>query len=238
MITIAMACHALTLAGIGGLIEASGIYKIDIRSSSGHDLINQLQHSPSLPDLCIIGAKPEGIDGYHTMQQIAARWPQLKTIVLTSLQSPVSLMLMMHYGAQGYTSLSSGKEMLMENLALINEGYSCYPHDLTLQLNAMLKMRKRRHGISIFSQKELEIIYLLCKQYATKQIASELKVSECTVNVHLKSLFEKLEVTNKHELMACLYDAGFDIAKKAIPPPPRQFNVVELRRFIITRYQW
>ncbi|PQJ12679.1 hypothetical protein CJD36_002745 [Flavipsychrobacter stenotrophus] len=89
MTIIAMACQALTLAGIAGLLEASGIYKIAIRSSSGNDLIQQLQQSTTLPDLCIIGARPEGIDGYNTMQQINTRWPQLKTIVLTSLQSPV-----------------------------------------------------------------------------------------------------------------------------------------------------
>lgn len=221
MITVAMACQALTLAGIAGLLEASGIYKIGIRSSSGNDLIKQLQQSHTLPDLCIIGARPEGIDGYNTMQQIRTYWPQLKTVVLTSLHSPVALMLMMHYGAQGYTSLSTREELLLENLALVHDGYSCYPQDLSRQLNAMLKDRKRRQGICIFSQKELEVMHLLCRHYAIKQIAGELNVCECTINIHLKHLYEKLTVSNKQELLACLYEAGFDMSKKIIPPPVR-----------------
>ncbi|WP_161499182.1 helix-turn-helix transcriptional regulator [Flavipsychrobacter stenotrophus] len=96
----------------------------------------------------------------------------------------------------------------------MHDGYSCYPQDLSRELNTMLKSRKRRHGICIFSQKELEVMHLLCRHYAIKQIAGELNVCECTINIHLKYLYEKLSVSNKQELLACLYEAGFDMSKK------------------------
>ena len=116
MITIAMAGQALMLAGIARLIESSGTCKIDIRAVSGNDLIAQLHKTAELPDICIIGAKPEGIDGYNTMQKISAQWPGLKTIVLTSLNSPMALMLMMHYGAQGLPACPAKKRYLWKIL--------------------------------------------------------------------------------------------------------------------------
>ena len=75
------------------------------------------------------------------------------------------------------------------------------------------------HGICIFSQKELEVMHLLCRQHAIKLIAAELHVSECTINIHLKHIYEKLSVSNKQELIACLHDAGFDMSKNIIASP-------------------
>ena len=55
------------------------------------------------------------------------------------------------------------------------------------------------------TEREVEIVMLLARGLATKEIAAELSLSSHTVRDHVKAIFEKVGVNSRGELVACLF---------------------------------
>jgi len=62
--------------------------------------------------------------------------------------------------------------------------------------------------IATITKREYEIISLLGEGLQNKQIASRLSISETTVRHHLTSIFDKLGVANRLELIVYAYRQG------------------------------
>lgn len=62
--------------------------------------------------------------------------------------------------------------------------------------------------IATLTKREHEIIFLLSEALQNKQIANRLSISETTVRHHLTSIFEKLGVGNRLELIVFAYRHG------------------------------
>jgi len=56
--------------------------------------------------------------------------------------------------------------------------------------------------LSEFSQREQDVLQLLCHGYANKEIAKSLNISSNTVKTHIKRLFSKLDVHNRTEALS------------------------------------
>lgn len=215
MITIAMAGQTLTLAGLVGILRVTGKFNIFIQAHTGDDLILQLQQAATLPDICIIGAKPEGINALAVAEQIHKKWSGLKTIVLTSLDRPVSLMFMKQCGVKAYVIPTCCEEDFIETIDLVAHGYCYYPPHLALQLDELVKNRKRNRNGHLFSPKELTVISLLCGQHTPKEIAYATGGKLSTVNTNLNRIKQKLQVSTNQELLVLLQDAGLDMTRTA-----------------------
>jgi len=62
--------------------------------------------------------------------------------------------------------------------------------------------------IALLTRREHEIVFLLSQALQNKQIASRLSISETTVRHHLTSIFAKLGVGNRLELIVFAYRYG------------------------------
>jgi len=64
------------------LIASFGSFSIDIEACSGEDLVTQLAAAHQQPDICVMEIAMPGKTGYDTLEEIKARWPGMKTLVL------------------------------------------------------------------------------------------------------------------------------------------------------------
>lgn len=60
-----------------------------------------------------------------------------------------------------------------------------------------------------FTSKQIEIIKLIKSELSNKQIAYELKISECTVKVHISHIFKKCKCYNRVQLINIANEIGF-----------------------------
>jgi len=65
-------------------------------------------------------------------------------------------------------------------------------------------------NISSLSQREREVIALVCKGFKNKQIADQLFISETTVRHHLTSIFSKLDLSDRLELVMFAFRNGIN----------------------------
>ena len=72
---------------------------------------------------------------------------------------------------------------------------------ITERHNIDLKKTKAKYNLS---DRELEVLWLLCASLTNKEIAEKLSISEYTVKDHVKRLMEKIEASSRAEIIAKL----------------------------------
>ncbi|MDF2949358.1 MAG: Bacterial regulatory protein luxR family [Sedimentibacter sp.] len=75
-----------------------------------------------------------------------------------------------------------------------------YEHAISENLTAENKEEKVRK-LSLLTQREYELFLLLVEGYTLKECAAQLSIKYSTANTHMTSLYKKLEVNTKAELI-------------------------------------
>jgi len=148
--------------------------------------------------------------GYEICLKIKTEYPNIKVIIHSMYDDIETVNKCFDNLADGFVSKISGHTEL---LAAINEvanhkkyickeiAKKCKNYD-TFILNSFEKLKSFNEPFTIA---EKNILKKIAKGYSTKQIASQLKISEKTVEAHRKNMFDKSKVKNVAELIAFTY---------------------------------
>jgi DNA-binding NarL/FixJ family response regulator len=186
-----------------GLIQLLGIfpeYKVLFEAGNGKDFIANLKPH-SLPDIVLLDIAMPEMDGYETMRWLHSNYPEIKTLALSSMDSELSIIRMIKEGARGYilkdsdtNELKLALKELMENGYYYNEIVS---KKLVRSVNSFIHNKRGDSLLLKFSDREMKFLKLACSEKTYKQIASEMFLSERTIDGYRESLFKKLNVNTR-----------------------------------------
>ena len=100
-------------------------------------------------------------------------------------------------------------KQVVEIIRLVRAGGTFVPpSSLSLKRSGGLGLASPAITTHQFTQRELAVLECLTLGKANKNIAFELKMSESTVKVHIKSIMNKLKATNRTEVVCRAFDLG------------------------------
>jgi DNA-binding NarL/FixJ family response regulator len=141
--------------------------------------------------------------------------PHARGLVLTSEPSPQFHQQTIRLGARGVVDKAQAPERLFEAITKVHAGEVWLDPVLLAALLDELAPHKRRTlqdpedaKIATLSARERDVITLVGEGQRNKQIAQRLFISETTVRHHLTSIFRKLQVTDRLELVIYTYRYG------------------------------
>jgi len=153
------------------------------------DLASRLQPNVVLMDL----AMPE-IDGVEATRRITAQLPDVRVLVLTSFSDRERILDAVDAGAVGYLLKDAPPDELLRGIRAAARGESPLSPRAA---QALLTARKERVEVQDLSPRETEVLILVAKGLANKQIAQQLGISEKTVKAHLVSVFQRIRVSDR-----------------------------------------
>lgn len=189
-------------------IEKLGEFKINIIARNENDLIQQIEYSEVLPDICIFGTSKESFDGYLMTRKISQKWPSIKVLIFTDILHPFALMFVKNYGATGYMTWNCSEQELAETIISVFKGQRVYHHDTEKALARIMKHKKKRVN-SLFSENEYKVMELCSKNMCAKQIANEMQINKRTVDTYFSRIYSKIGIQTKEQLLLILFQIGF-----------------------------
>lgn len=217
MINIAFADdQALFRKGMIGLINSFKNIQVIIEAENGKDLLQQLSESKKPVQVTIIDINMPVLNGIETMQAIRNQFPYIKNIILTVHEEDKYINKLIEEGANAY--LAKNAEIAeVENAinAVVNQDY--YFNEKTIAAMHSYVQRKKNKSLQQqtdeITNREKEILQLICKEYTSAEIAEKLFISERTVNGHRNNLLLKTGCKNTAGLVLyAIKNELFDIS--------------------------
>lgn len=136
-----------------------------------------------------------GISGIDCVQQLKPKLPDLDFVMLTINQDDDSIFEALRAGASGYLLKDTPPAELLRSITEVVKGGA--PMSTSIAMRIVKSFRQFQE--SPLSDRETEILKLLCNGQNYRSIAEQLFVSPHTVRTHIKNIYRKLHVNSRAE---------------------------------------
>jgi DNA-binding NarL/FixJ family response regulator len=181
---------------VGNSLNALPYVDLLVIAASGEDLNKQLLSLEINVDLCILEIAMPGINGYETVKFLRSRFPNLKFLILTSINNEFSITRMIRLGVNGYLLKSDDLSNLSRAIGeIFVNGY--YYSDVA---NRKFFNAVKNGSHFDLSDRELTFLALCCSKLTFEEMGRILHVSKRTVEHYQQRISDKLELRSRTEL--------------------------------------
>ena len=165
-----------------------------------------------VPDVAIVDLQMPVMDGAETCEAILQKYPEVKIIILTMHDSERYILHMMEMGVHAFLLKNTEPDELEEAIHSVIEK-DFYHNDLVASVLRKNVKEKKSAQRPVFiaaelSEREREIVMLVCQELTIKEIGQKLSLSENTVRNHRVNIMEKVGVNNMVGLVKYAYESG------------------------------
>jgi len=189
--------HLLFRQGLIALLSDYEELKVVTEVANGLELVKSLKDKPV--DVAIVDYEMPEMDGLETTRQIRLKYPDVKIISLTMHNNEELIIQLLDKGSNGFLLKDFDSEKVVDAIyAVIENGYYFNDHISKDMLHYMMKNKhlKPRFGISALTDKEIQIIKLICQEKTNKEISEILNLSPRTVEGSRAKIIAKINVKN------------------------------------------
>lgn len=196
-------------------------FKVLLKKQDELELVGEAENGKELlevaakfqPDVVITDIKMPIMDGIEACRIIKSKFPCMKVIALSMFNDDSLIVDMLEAGARGYLLKNTNKVELLLAVKNVHEGSTYYCSATSGKLTRMIAESNfnpyRSSPVMKFTNREKEVIKLICEQNTNKEIANRLGLSIRTIESHREKIQEKTGSKNsigvaiyaiKHEL--------------------------------------
>lgn len=177
---------------ISYVIQNEEVYELVFEGNNGLEIIDYLETVTDIPDVILMDINMPKLRGDEASKIILAKYPNIRIVVLTTYNSHTFVENILKIGASAYISKNATpEEMLITLKNVVEKGI--YFKDLMKQYIFNEKITLNNYD---FSQREIDILRLICEQYSAKEISEKLFLSPRTVDGYRNGLLEKTNSKN------------------------------------------
>ncbi|WP_046757246.1 response regulator transcription factor [Kordia jejudonensis] len=191
--------HLLFREGIKAIFQDEKHMGILLEASNGSEFLEALQSSVLKPEVVLLDIRMPIMDGYETAKIVLEKYPDMKIIVLTMHEEERHIIKMIELGVNGYLMKNASPEEVIDSIRCVMEYDYYFNNKITNIMRKVMMYKGKRttnHITFDLSERETEILALICKEYTAKEIGEKLFISYRTVEGHRKKLLAKLNVRN------------------------------------------
>jgi DNA-binding NarL/FixJ family response regulator len=186
--------HALVRAGLAALLDAAGDIEVVGEAADGAQAVELAERT--LPDVVLMDLSMPVMDGVAATRAILGALPQTQILVLTSFSDRDRVREALAAGAIGYLLKDSTPADVVAGVrAAAAQGSPIDPRVARTLLTDGPGVGPA--GAAALSPRELDVLRLVAKGLANKQIGRTLGISERTVKVHLGNVFRRIGVQDR-----------------------------------------
>ncbi len=175
------------------VIDGSPGYRCTQAYSNAEEAYEAIVKNP--PDVVLMDINLPGSPGIECVRKLRETLPDLDCLMLTIQDDDTSVFESLCAGATGYLLKDTPPAALLQAISEVASGGA--PMSAAIARRVLASFRSADE--SNLSQRENEVLKLLCDGANYKNIADDLHISGHTVRTHIKNIYRKLHVTSRAE---------------------------------------
>lgn len=195
--------HKILIEGIIAVINTDKDIEINDYSLTGKEVIDWFDKKGNKADVLILDITMPILDGFEVLKYFNKNDIKQNVIILSSYDDIKIVQEMLSLGCKGYITKNNAGEHIVNAIKAVAKGEQYFSSDIQ---NILLKSFAGQHVPNgdapenflkeSLTDRELEVLKLISKQYNSPEIADKLSLGISTVDSHRKSLLRKLKVKN------------------------------------------
>ena len=186
--------HPMLRNGLVGLINEQNDMKVVAEASNGKEAVMMV--GDSTPDLVLMDINMDGRIDVKSTELITKHHEGVKVLAFSMHRESQVVRNMLEAGASGYLLKSVGHDEVITGIRKVAEGENYYCAEV-LDLITESLAGKSGLGQSVkLSNREVEVLGLVAKEFSNQEISDDLGMSLRTVETHKRNLIKKLGVRN------------------------------------------
>jgi DNA-binding NarL/FixJ family response regulator len=187
--------------GLAALIEKEEDLEMVAEGDNGQELLDKLRALPEPPDVALLDMHMPVMNGVELNDIIHQEFPDIKVIILSVYDQERFISKMIEAGASGYLIKNTEVDELLTAVRKVHEaGFYFNQTSLAAMKNAWQYRNQNIRNLSRIpidlTEREREVLKLICKEYTNNEMADSLNISVRTVEGHRNNLLAKTGCKN------------------------------------------
>ena len=195
--------HQILIEGIVAVVNTDKDISVEGYSLTGQQVIDWYSNKDNIADVLILDITMPVIDGFQVLKYFQDNKIEQKVIVLSSYDDLRIVQEVLSLGCKGYISKNNASEHILRAIKAVANGEQYFSSDIQAVMVKSLTGQDVEQGhmpndflINSLTERELEVLKLITKQYSSMQIADRLCLSVNTIETYRKRLLKKINVKN------------------------------------------
>lgn len=192
--------HALFRSGLKNLLSGYYVGSEIREATDGLDFFVILQSF--VPDLVFMDIDMPLMDGINATKRASIEFPDIRIVALSMYGDDIYYYKMIDAGAKGFLLKNSDMPEVIEAIETVMNGDHYFSKELLLNIVKNLRKSKDGNWKAIdLSEREMEILELICKGFSNQEIGEKLFLSKRTIDKHRANILEKTASKNTAQLV-------------------------------------
>ena len=154
------------------------------------------------PDIVLMDIGLPGINGIEGLKQIKEKYPETEVIMLTVYHEPDKIFESLCAGASGYLLKNVPLEEIRAGILSLGSGGAPMSPQIARRVIERFHPVKKENSQHILSEREQQVVNGIVEGLSYKMLADRLYLSIDTIRFHIKSIYRKLHINCKAELIS------------------------------------
>ena len=191
--------HLVARVGVSTIVNMQPDMTVVAEASNGHQAVELFRKHR--PDVTLLDMRMPGMGGVEAATAIRAEFPNARMIALTTYGGDEDIRRALAAGVLAYLTKDVLHDELLKAIRAVNEGHTYLPAAVAAALAAQLPRPD-------LSAREVQVLELIVRGLANKQIAYTLNIAEHTVKNHVKNILSKLGVQDRTQAATVAIQRG------------------------------
>jgi DNA-binding NarL/FixJ family response regulator len=191
--------HKLFRDGLKLLLKSQPYVREIHEASNGQEFLDSL--SSSMPDIVMMDIAMPVLNGVDATRAALQAYPDMKIIALSMYAEEEYYSDMIAAGAKAFLLKNSDIEEVHSAVTSVLEGKSYFSQEIMYNLVKNINQVKKLVSMPDLTERELEILFYICKGLSNQEIGDKLFISKRTVDKHRSNILEKTGNNNTASLV-------------------------------------
>lgn len=151
------------------------------------------------PDVVLMDMRMPDYDGGYGTRKIKDTLPDIKVLVLTTFDDKETVEKAISSGADGYILKEMDNDKIINSIKAVAGGINVFCDNIFRSIKKDVLLQQDAKNFDL-SDRDIDILRLICDGFDNKEIASQLFLAEGTVRNSVSKLLEKLNVKDRTQL--------------------------------------
>lgn len=191
--------HLVARVGVSTIVNMQPDMTVVAEASNGQQAVEL--YRKHMPDVALLDMRMPIMSGVEAATAIRAQFPNARMIALTTYGGDEDIRRALAAGVQAYLTKDVLHDELLKAIRAVHAGQTYLPAGVAAALAAQMPRPD-------LSAREVQVLELIVRGLANKQIAYSLNIAEHTVKNHVKNILSKLGVQDRTQAATAAIQRG------------------------------